>query len=151
MAASNAVCLSNRDVESVATKVVQELGYESLKPEQLQIVTGVLRGRGVFGVLPTGFGKTLCFACLPSAYDKLYPKSAPSSVLVLSLGDCVLSGVGLGAKVGGKGRFFGGGTTEESLLRLAHSCGPPVCVGRMASKALAAFVCKTVLALNAFS
>ena len=84
MAASTAVCLSNRDVESVATKVVQELGYESLKPEQLHIVTGVLRGRDVFGVLPTGFGKTLCFACLPSAYDKLYPKSAPSIVLVLS-------------------------------------------------------------------
>ena len=84
LAASDAACLSNRDVESVATKVVQELGYESLKPEQLQIVAGVLRGRDVFGILPTGFGKTLCFACLPSAYDKLYPKSAPSIVVVLS-------------------------------------------------------------------
>ena len=84
MAVSNAFFLSNRDVENVASKVVQELGYESLKPEQLQIVTGVLRGRDVFGVLPTGLGRTLCFSCLPSAYDKLYPKSAPSIVLVLT-------------------------------------------------------------------
>ena len=52
MAASNAVFLSNRDVESVATKVVQELGYECLNPEKLQIVTGVLRGHDMFGVSP---------------------------------------------------------------------------------------------------
>ena len=50
---------------------MQELGYKALKLEQLRIVTGVLRGRDVFGVLPAGFGKTLCFACLPSAYDRL--------------------------------------------------------------------------------
>ena len=45
---SNAHCLSNRDVGNVATKVVQELGYEALKPEQLQIAVGVGRERDVF-------------------------------------------------------------------------------------------------------
>ena len=65
MAVSKAVCFSNRGVESVATKVVQELGYEALKPEQLLYVIGMLRWRDMFGVLPTGFGKTVCFACLP--------------------------------------------------------------------------------------
>ena len=70
MAASNAVCLSDIDVETVATKVQQDLGYESLKPEQLQIVTGVLRGRDVFGVLPTGFGKTLCLLPTTSYIQK---------------------------------------------------------------------------------
>ena len=59
MAVSDAHCLPNRDVENVATKVVQELGYEALKPEQLQIVVGVWRERDEFAVLPTGFGKTL--------------------------------------------------------------------------------------------
>ena len=83
-AVSNEVCLSNRDVETVATMVVQDLGYKALKPKQLRVVTSVLRGRDVFGVLPTDFGKTLCFAYLPSAYDKLYPKSAPSIVVVVS-------------------------------------------------------------------
>ena len=83
MAGSNTVCLSNRDVEMrYYTKVVQERRYESLKPEQLQIVTGVLLGRDVFGELPTGLGKSLCFTCLPFAY-KLYPKSAPSFVVMV--------------------------------------------------------------------
>ena len=83
MAVSNAVCLSNRDIKSIATKVMQELGYKALKPKQLQIVTGVLSRCDVFGVLPTGFGKTLCFACLHSAYNKLYLKSAPSIVMAV--------------------------------------------------------------------
>lgn len=79
-----AVSKSDSEVESVATKAVQDLGYEALKAEQLQIVAGVLRGRDVFGVLPTGFGKTLCFSCLPYIYDKLYPTKEPSIVLVVS-------------------------------------------------------------------
>ena len=48
-------------VANAANKATQDLGYASLKPEQLQVATGVLLGRGVFGVLPTGFGKTLCY------------------------------------------------------------------------------------------
>ena len=76
--------VSDSAIESVATKVVQGLGYEAMKHEQLQIVTGVLRGRDVFGVLPTGFGKTLCFTCLPVVYDKLYQTVEPSIVLVVS-------------------------------------------------------------------
>ena len=35
-------------------------------------MTGVFRGRDVFGVLSTGFGKSLCFACLPGVYGTLY-------------------------------------------------------------------------------
>ena len=37
MAVSNTVFLSNSlsDIDSVATNVVQELGYEAMKPEQL--------------------------------------------------------------------------------------------------------------------
>ena len=62
---SNARCLSNRDVESVAFKVVQELGLDkALKPEQLQIVVGVWCERDVLGVLPTRFGETSF--CLPA-------------------------------------------------------------------------------------
>ena len=76
--------VSDSAIESVATKVVQGLGYEAMKHEQLQIVTGVLRGRDVFGVLPTGYGKTLCFTCLPGVYDKLYQTVEPSIVLVVS-------------------------------------------------------------------
>ena len=45
-------------VANAANKAAQDLGYASLKPEQLQVVAGVLFGREVFEVLPRGFGKT---------------------------------------------------------------------------------------------
>ena len=39
--------VSDSTIESVATKVVQGLGYEDIKHEQLQIVTGALRGHNM--------------------------------------------------------------------------------------------------------
>ena len=29
-------------------------------------------GKGCFGVLPTGYGKSLCYACLLGVFDKLF-------------------------------------------------------------------------------
>ena len=46
----------------LASKASQDLGYAALKPEQLQVVYIVLDGHDVFAVLPTAFGKSLCFA-----------------------------------------------------------------------------------------
>ena len=69
---------------NAANKAAQDLGYASLKHEQLQVVAGVTFGRDVFGVLPTGFRKTLCYAVLPSTFDQVYASSHPSIVLVVS-------------------------------------------------------------------
>ena len=60
---------------NAANKAAQDLGYASLKPEQLQVVAGVMFRRDVFGVLPTGFRKTLCYAVLPSTFDQVYASS----------------------------------------------------------------------------
>ena len=81
-----AVVPSDREgIVANANKAAQDLGYASLKPEQLQVVACVLLGRNVFGVrLPTGFGKTLCHAVLPSTFDQVYAGSHPSIVLVVS-------------------------------------------------------------------
>ena len=65
-------CMSNRDIENVYTKVVQEPRCEDLKPEHLQIIVGVWRKRDVFMVCcPLVLGK-LCFAYLPSNCDKIH-------------------------------------------------------------------------------
>ena len=40
------------------------LGYCSLKREQTDIILYFIMGNDVFAVLPTGFGKSLCYACL---------------------------------------------------------------------------------------
>ena len=40
-------------------RAAQELGYPVLKPEQLDVLVNFVKGRDVFAVLPTGFGKSL--------------------------------------------------------------------------------------------
>ena len=40
-------------------------------PEQLRVTETFVQGRDVFAVLPTGYGKSLCYACLPIVFDKL--------------------------------------------------------------------------------
>ena len=43
------------------------LGYAMrMKEEQLEIVVVFLSGSDVFAVLQTGFGKSLCYACMPA-------------------------------------------------------------------------------------
>ena len=65
------------------TEAASKLGYPFLKPEQLEIVTALLRGRDVFAVLPTGFGKSLCYACLPAAFDKVLKEEKGTSIVVV--------------------------------------------------------------------
>ena len=76
--------LTDEHVHDAATVVARQLGYEAMKYEQLEIVSSVLQGYDVFGILPTGFGKGLCFACLPSLYDRLLPLLQPSIVIVVT-------------------------------------------------------------------
>ena len=44
--------------------VVARLGYSSLKPLQERVVVSILEGSDVFVILPTSYGKSLCFICL---------------------------------------------------------------------------------------
>ena len=61
----------------------EELGYQSLKPEQLKVMQAFVSGRDVFAVLPTGFGKSLCYACLPCTFDKLLMKERGHSIVIV--------------------------------------------------------------------
>ena len=68
--------------------VVARLGYSSLKPLQEKVVISILEGSDVFAVLPTGYGKSLCFVCLPWAFDAMLNGDSsccvPSIVVVVS-------------------------------------------------------------------
>ena len=48
-----------RSVREAARSVARELGYPDLKPEQLKVVETFVKGRDMFTVLPTGYGKSL--------------------------------------------------------------------------------------------
>ena len=43
----------------VAEKVARILGYKGLKESQRQIILEVMNKRDIFGILPTGYGKSL--------------------------------------------------------------------------------------------
>ena len=44
---------------------VEGLGFTERKSLQLEVVLAIATGQDVLGVLPTGYGKSLCYACLP--------------------------------------------------------------------------------------
>ena len=72
------------DIKAAATHAAQKLGYRVLKDQQLEGIVGFVSGHDVFGVLPTGFGKSLCYACLPGLYDQLLQPEEPSIVCVMT-------------------------------------------------------------------
>ena len=71
------------EVERVFKIVADNLGYSLIKDEQLSVVKSFVSGNDVFAVLPTGYGKTLCFASLPGVFDMLLHRS-DSVVVVVS-------------------------------------------------------------------
>lgn len=74
---------SPSEVEEAATGAARAMGYEGMKPEQLKIITALVRGRDVFGILPTGYGKSLCYACLPTVFDQLLQKRDGFSIVLV--------------------------------------------------------------------
>ena len=61
----------------------EQFELESLLPEQENTLREFLEGRNVFVNLPTGYGKSLIFQCLPIAADALLDKPRGSSPVVV--------------------------------------------------------------------
>ena len=55
-------------MKKVATEAI---GYQSLKDKQREVIVNFVKGNDVFAVLPTSYGKGLCYTCLPIVYDCL--------------------------------------------------------------------------------
>ena len=56
----------------VAVKEASEsTGISKLKEEQKDALVAFASGRDVFMWLPTGFGKSLCYSCLPGVFARL--------------------------------------------------------------------------------
>ena len=63
------------------TEAIQRLGYTTMKPEQLQVVSGIVSGKDVFAVFPTGFSKSLCYVCSPTVFGLVLSVEETSIVL----------------------------------------------------------------------
>ena len=70
---------SSSDVEVAIRKAFRRLGYPDAKEEQLKAAREFISGRDVFVCLLTGSGKSMCYGCLPYAFDELAANSFKDS------------------------------------------------------------------------
>ena len=61
-------------IRRAITESGKQLGYDKLKPKQIEALTSFLQGNDTFVSLPTGYGKSIIYAALPFAFDKLRGK-----------------------------------------------------------------------------
>jgi ATP-dependent DNA helicase RecQ len=73
------------EVDFALAEAAAKLGYFDLKVEQKDVIKQFVNGNDVFVCLPTGYGKSLCYCCLPILYDLLEGQSSPwSTIIVIS-------------------------------------------------------------------
>ena len=59
------------DTKTAITEGGKQLGYDKLRPKQIEAMSSFIEGNDVFVSLPTGYGKSIIYAALPYAFDKL--------------------------------------------------------------------------------
>lgn len=70
-------------MDAAITEAANLIGYAALKEEQRLAIREFLNGRDVFVMLPTGFGKSACFACLPYAFDIYQDKAHENKSIII--------------------------------------------------------------------
>ena len=71
------------EIELAVSQAAEKHEYSPLKDAQRTCIEGFLKGRDVFVVLPTGFGKTACYVCLPSTFDFYLNRLGSSTFIVV--------------------------------------------------------------------
>ena len=65
------VYLPEKSLSRCISLAVQALGYEEATCEQRESIKNFVLGRDVFVSIPTGTGKSLCYAALPLVFDNI--------------------------------------------------------------------------------
>ena len=73
----------SEDLERKLESAAKAIGITELKDEQRKVVLSFVRGNDVFVSLPTGYGKSVCFAVLPFLFDRIRDRTG-SIVLCVS-------------------------------------------------------------------
>ena len=63
----------------------ERMGFAELFPKQREAVEAFVSGRDVFISLPTGYGKSFCYGCLPIVFNCLRNKTSSIVVVVTPL------------------------------------------------------------------
>ena len=70
------------DVDSAIVQAARKLGYGEVKSEQSRVIREIVAGNDVFVALPTGYGKSLCYALLPLVFDFVRGRRLASSIVL---------------------------------------------------------------------
>ena len=65
------VLVERKLVDKAIVPCIKDFGYEKPKEFQIDVVREFVCGRDVFASVPTGSGKSICYACTPLVFDKL--------------------------------------------------------------------------------
>ena len=65
------ILLSDRSLDHCISLAMEALGYQKATSEQMEAIKNFVLGRDVFVSLPTGSGKSLCYAALPCVFDNI--------------------------------------------------------------------------------
>ena len=78
--------MASKDLDLVVSRAEKNatdaLGYV-IKREQLEVVVQFVLGHDVFAVLPTGYGKSLCYQCLPKIFNQLHFNNEQHAAIVV--------------------------------------------------------------------
>ena len=75
---------AKENVDAAIDFATETAGLRSLKKEQREAIHAFTSGKDVFVALPTGYGKSYCYALLPLVFDKLRSSEKPSIVICVS-------------------------------------------------------------------
>ena len=118
MTESTVLSLAKLAIVALTEGLVTSMGYSSLKSKQLDALDAFLKGHDVFVSLPTGYGKSLIFAMLPSLFDLVRARAESSIAIVVSpLAALMLEQRSAFSRMGLKCEFLGDLQTDEGSYR----------------------------------
>ena len=71
------------ELECAFEAIKSQFEVPDLLPEQRKTIRSFFQGKNIFVNLPTGFGKSLIFQCLPIVADIFHKKPRGSSIIVV--------------------------------------------------------------------
>ena len=96
------------EIKSALADVISEIDFiTEVKEQQEYVLSEFLSGKDVFGVLPTGFGKSLIYQLAPLILKKMFPARNPIFIIISPLNALTEDQIREASKLGIKAKMIG--------------------------------------------